>query len=184
MANSKRRCKQCREYHPVESSVKTPAGWFCSREHAAEFALQKIRAASDKKRKQQHQKAKMDVKPIGYWMKRAQAAVNKYVRLRDKDEPCISCGRMHQGQWHAGHYLSVGSRPNLRFDAERNIFKQCQPCNVHLSGNLLNYRVGLIERIGSDAVESLESDTEPRRYRKEDLVGIERHFNDLIKSME
>ncbi len=80
-------------------------------------------------------------------MKEAQAAFNAYIRARDAHLPCVSCGRHHQGQWHAGHYRTVGANPELRFN-ELNVWRQCAPCNDHLHGNLINYRIELINRIG------------------------------------
>ena len=117
------------------------------------------------------------------WMREAERAVNAYVRARDELLPCISCGRMHEGQWHAGHYRSKGSAPHLRFDAERNIFRQCAPCNTYLSGNLINYRRGLIARIGLAAVEALEADNEPRKYTIEELKSIKAHYVAKLKEL-
>lgn len=94
------------------------------------------------------------------WVKDAQREFNAYIRLRDASLACISCGRFHQGQWHAGHYLSTGARPELRFD-EDNVQKQCAPCNNHLHGNLVLYRLALIERIGLKRVERLEGPHAP-----------------------
>ena len=117
-------------------------------------------------------KAKLEaIKTRSQWMKEAQTAVNAWIRERDKDQPCISCGRHHQGQYHAGHYLSTGARPGLRFDP-RNIWKQCQPCNTHLSGNLINYRINLIAKIGLEAVERLEGDHTTRKWSIDDLRAI------------
>ncbi|MHB8915371.1 MAG: recombination protein NinG [Thiobacillus sp.] len=127
--------------------------------------------------------AKERIKSRSAWMKEAQSAVNRYVRLRDADKPCISCGRFHEGQWHAGHYRSVGSAPHLRFDADRNIFKQCAPCNNHLSGNIINYRLGLIQRIGQQAVDELESDQSTKKYTIDDLREIKRIYNQRYKEM-
>lgn len=129
--------------------------------------------------------AKQKAKTRGQWMKEAQAAVNQYVRTRDAAAglPCISCGRFHQGQNHAGHYRSVGSAPHLRFDADRNIALQCQPCNVHLHGNLVLFRKNLIDRIGLEAVEDLESDQEPRHYSIDDLKKIIKEFKDKTKEI-
>lgn len=107
--------------------------------------------------------------------KAAQMAFNAYIRARDADLPCISCGRMHGGQWHAGHYLSTGARPNLRFD-EQNVHKQCQPCNTHLHGNAINYRIGLIARLGIEVVAKLESDHEPRKYSAQELDEIRAEY--------
>ena len=115
--------------------------------------------------------AKEKIKRRADWIQEAQQAVNVWVRERDKNEPCISCGRHHGGQYHAGHYLSTGARPHLRFDPS-NIHKQCQPCNTHLSGNLINYRIRLIEKIGYEAVEALEADQTPRKWSIDDLKAI------------
>lgn len=71
---------------------------------------------------------------------------NKFIRERDKDKPCISCGKYGDGH-HAGHYYSAGSHSALRF-TETNVFSQCVHCNYFKHGNLINYTNGIIERIG------------------------------------
>jgi hypothetical protein len=95
--------------------------------------------------------------------KKAQAAFNSFIRERDKDLACISCGRHHQGQYHAGHYRSVGAAKQLRFN-EINCHKQCAPCNNHKSGNITEYRINLIKKIGVDNTEALENNNEVKRY--------------------
>ena len=107
---------------------------------------------------------------------------NKYIRLRDADQPCISCGKHHQGQYHAGHYLSVGSHPELRFD-ERNIYKQCAPCNNHLSGNLINYRKRLVELKGQELVDWLEGPHEPLKLTIDDCKALINMFKTKIKEL-
>lgn len=114
---------------------------------------------------------------------RAQAAVNALVRARDADLPCISCGRFHDGQWHAGHYRSRGAAPHLALDM-RNIHKQCQPCNTHLHGNLIGYRAGLIARFSLEYVEMLESDNGPRRLRDEEIDAIWQEAKAKLKEMK
>lgn len=90
------------------------------------------------------------------WLGEAQREFNRFIRLRDKSEPCISCGRHHHGQYHAGHYQTVKARPDLRF-CEVQVRKQCAPCNNNLSGNIILYRLALIELIGEKAVDDLET---------------------------
>lgn len=124
-----------------------------------------------------------DVKPRGKWMAEAQAAFNGWVRARDAALPCISCQRHHDGQYHAGHYLSTGARPELRFD-ERNLHKQCQPCNTHLHGNLILYRVNLIKKIGLAAVEALEGPHEPKKYTIPELRAIRDDYRARLKAMK
>jgi hypothetical protein len=109
------------------------------------------------------------------WLKEAQAAVNKYVRARDAGKPCVSCGALTAGQWDAGHYRSAGGHPALRLDP-LNIHKQCSVCNAHKSGNLIEYRKELINRIGLEKVEWLEGPHEPKKYSIEDLKAIKADF--------
>lgn len=150
----------------------------CSQKCAAKKVKQD---KADERAKVKSQRERL--KPRGQRIRETQAAVNHYVRVRDDGLPCISCGRMHQGQWHAGHYRSTGAAPNLRFDL-RNIHRQCAPCNTHLSGNLIEYRKGLIERIGLEAVEALEADHAPRKWTSDDLREIKRIYVAKLKELE
>ena len=115
--------------------------------------------------------------------KDTEKVVNTFIRLRDKDKPCISCQRHHHGQYHAGHYLSVGSHPELRFEP-RNIFKQCKPCNVDKHGNLLEYRKNLIALYGQEEVDWLEGPHEMTHYSIPDLKAIAANFRQLIKELQ
>jgi DNA repair exonuclease SbcCD ATPase subunit len=142
---------------------------------------------SQEKRKKQERKelreAKQRIKSRAEWLKEAQSAVNKYIRLRDADQPCISCSRFHSGQYHAGHYRTVGSCPELRFE-EYNIHKQCSACNNHLSGNIINYRINLIRKIGLEKVEWLEGKHEPKHYTIDDLKAIKAKYKTLCRELE
>ena len=162
-----RKCSYCREhFQPFRMGQKA-----CSVECACQVAREKR-----EKEERKADKVKRDkLKSRSDWIKEAQAAFNRWIRLRDDKEPCISCGRHHEGQYHGGHYLSTGARPELRFD-EANVHKQCQPCNTHLSGNLVLYRKALIAKIGLAEVERLESDHQPKKYSIEDLKAIKAEY--------
>lgn len=116
-------------------------------------------------------------------LREAQTAFNEWVRLRDVDRPCISCGRSHEGQYHAGHFRSVGANPELRFEPD-NVWKQCAPCNTHLSGNLVNYRISLLQAIGVERVAWLEGTHEPRKYTVEEIKAIKAHYRALIRELK
>ena len=100
-----------------------------------------------------------------------QQAFNEWVRLRDADLPCVSCGRHHDGQYHAGHYRTVAANPEIRFEP-LNVHKQCAPCNNHKSGDIVNYRIELVKRIGTEAVEWLEGPHEAKKYTVEELKAM------------
>lgn len=42
-------------------------------------------------------------------LKDTQHAFNAWVRARDAALTCVSCGRHHEGQYHAGHYRTVST---------------------------------------------------------------------------
>jgi len=115
-----------------------------------------------------------------YWMKRCQTEFNKYIRNRDSKDPCISCNRHHKGQYHAGHYKTVGGHPALRFE-EDNCHKQCSVCNNYKSGNLSEYRSNLLIKIGLERVEWLEGPHDPVKYTIEDLQEMLSKYQALNK---
>jgi hypothetical protein len=124
------------------------------------------------KRSVRQEKKKAREKDRSYWIKRVQTEFNKYIRNRDHRDPCISCKRHHTGQYHAGHYMSVGGHSAaLRFD-EQNTHKQCSVCNNHKSGNLVEYRPNLIDKIGLDEVERLEGPHDPKKYSIDELQDL------------
>ena len=76
-------------------------------------------------------------KTIPQLTKKAQEVFNKWIRERDKDLGCISCGGSVD---HAGHYFSVGQHSALRFH-EDNVHGQCIGCNNFKHGNLAHYKI-------------------------------------------
>ena len=99
----------------------------------------------------------------------AQSAVNAYVRARDEGMPCISCGEMKPLQ--AGHYWSVGARPEMRFD-EANIHGQCSRCNIDLAGNREAFRAGIVDRLGSELADDLDTPTPAQKWTLDELREI------------
>lgn len=126
--------------------------------------------------------AKQRIKSRAEWLKEAQSEFNRYIRLRDAHLPCISCGRFHGGQYHAGHYRTVGSAPELRF-SELNVHKQCAPCNNHLSGNIVNYRIQLLQKIGEENLEWLEGKHEPLKLTIPEIIAIRDKYRLLCKAL-
>jgi hypothetical protein len=127
--------------------------------------------------------AKERIKSRADYLKDAQTAFNAWVRERDAGLACVSCGRHHQGQWHAGHYRTVGGNPELRFEP-LNVWKQCAPCNNHKSGDIVNYRIELVRRIGVEQVAWLEGPHEPKKYTIDDLKAITAHYRALVRQMK
>lgn len=143
-------------------------------------------AEAAKRAETREAKAKLETLPE--LTRKAQRAFNRYIRARDYGLPCISCGTPHAGvrfggAWDSGHFRSTGAAPHLRFEPS-NAAGQCVRCNRDLSGNSVGYRQGLIKRIGLQAVEAMETDNETRKWTRDELRGIARHFNRLARQLE
>jgi len=128
-----------------------------SREREAKAAK---REAMQRRRKQADDRER--VKTRSQLMSEATTAVHRLVRELDDGRPCITCGRLvvdddliTGSRWHAGHYRSRGSTPELRFDV-RNIHRQCAGCNRPGGHTAADYREGLLRRYGPAMVEWLD----------------------------
>lgn len=169
-----RECAACgKPFEPAYSSMQRVCGPRC----AARLVKQRKRAEV-----MADTAARLRLKPRAQWVREVQGVFNAWVRERDAALPCISCGRMHQGQWHAGHYLSTGARPELRFNPD-NCHRQCQPCNTHLHGNLVLYRVSLIERIGLERVEWLEGPHAAQKYTIGELIEMKAKYSAMAREL-
>jgi hypothetical protein len=123
------------------------------------------------------------------WIREAQQAFNQYIRARDEDQPCICCGRtetkvtgLGAHGWDSGHYRSVGSAPHLRFN-ENNVHRQLVYCNRYGAGKAVDYRIGLIARIGLQSVEELESNNDVMKWTIDDLKQIKETYRKKLKEL-
>jgi ubiquitin len=108
---------------------------------------------------------------------------NKYIRLRDKDKRCISCGGPVQ---QAGHYYSTSQcpQPSMVFN-EQNVHGQCISCNMFKEGNRQGYLKGLNRRYGPDYVMSLEVKRSIKQdpWQRFQYEAMIRHYTKLVKEM-
>jgi len=112
--------------------------------------------------------------------RQAQQVFNKYIRLRDKGKPCISCGHTGNRQIHASHFRPTGGNSALRFN-EDNCHAACSICNTHLSGNLVPYKKALIEKIGNKRYEALINNSAVKKWGIDELKEIIETFKQRIK---
>ena len=130
-----RTCKVCRKRYSATLPMQITCTTVCALAFAVSQRGKEEKIAKIKERKDDAVK-RDKLKSKAQWAREAQTAFNAFIRARDADLPCISCGRHHTGQYHAGHFLSVGACPELRF-CESNVHKQCSACNNYLSGNIV-----------------------------------------------
>ena len=171
-----KKCKWCKSLFTPKNTMQKTCSVHCAYAYA-KGQREKSEAKENRKRKKELNKNDKS------WMRaRAQTAFNAYIRKRDEKEPCISCGRFHQGQYHAGHYRTRGTNPELAFN-ELNCHKQCSACNNHLSGNLVNYRRNLVDKIGQDKLEWLEGPHEPKKYTLGEYEEIYQTYKKKLKDL-
>lgn len=121
----------------------------------------------------------------------AQREVNRFVRARDRlaGHGCICCGQPltwqsgRGGAVDAGHYRSTGSADHLRFDLD-NIHAQRADCNRYRAGRAVDYRLGLIARIGLARVEALESNNIPVKWTRDGLRQIRDEYRRKANELE
>lgn len=156
-------CKICRvKFIPTFSTLQPT----CT---SAKCVISWAMRVEEKKGKREMKAMRERQKSISQWRRELQQVFNKYIRERDKGKGCISCGAKLQGKYDAGHYYSVGSYPNLRF-SESNCHGQCVHCNQHKHGNLLEYQIGILKRIGKHGLEELqELRNEPLRLSLDEI---------------
>ena len=165
MANSKKKCTGCKSRFIADNMIKLPAGFFHSIDCAKDYAqaksakarakqLAKVKRETKVKEKADRAKHKADkerVKKRAEWLDNLQSLVNQFVvHVRDKNEPCFTCGKSNNVKYDAGHYRSRGACKELRFELT-NIHKQCSVnCNQWGSGMRSEYREAIIKKYGED----------------------------------
>lgn len=182
MQSKNRRCSTCRRKVETQDAIIGSLKAFCSYDCLKTYtrtqnAQNTIRRAKAK----EHAERKNLLKTRSEWLTEAQSAFNAYIRLRDQDHGCISCGSTIGegtvgGLGDAGHFRSRGSAGHLRFHL-LNCHLQCKKCNRYLSGNISEYRIGLMQKIGVERLEALECDNSQRSFDVDYLKRIKRIFN-------
>ena len=170
-----KKCKICKVYFTPQRPLQLVCQWKCAINFAKDTKIKTV--------KKEVKEAKLKLKSRSDWLKDTQVVFNKYIRLRDQDDGCISCGSKSAAAYHAGHYRSIGSAGHLRFN-ELNCHRQCSACNTHLSGNLIRYRLGLIRKIGIQSLETLEHDNNTVKWSVEEIKLLKAQFSAKIKAHE
>ncbi len=168
-----RKCKYCRQ--PFEPSVFLQKNCF-----DPNCVTEWINDVKQKNWQKKKAKLKLDLMTVQDYIKLAQQVFNKYIRLRDAGNVCISCQKKPLKE-NAGHFYNANNHWNVRFD-ERNVHLQCEHCNTYLSGNLIEYRSRLINKIGIEQLTLLELEAnKTRKFTIDELKQIINKYKLKIK---
>ena len=178
-----KKCKNCSE--PFQFRFNTLEKYCWKEECKIIDVLQKIESREKSEAKTLNitkKKMKENLMTTSDYLKITQQVFNRFIRLRDKDENCISCNKPCKKE-NAGHYYSQGGHSAVRFD-EDNVHLQCEHCNTFLSGNLLNYQVGIQIRIGVGKLLELQAKAhEVKKWSKQELIEITKKYKEKCKML-
>lgn len=173
-----RACKNCKnKFEPQYNKVQNVCSFSC----AIELTNQKNKLVKSKEWTKEKKIRKEALKTNSDYIKELQVIFNKWIRLRDKGLNCISCNKPAKKE-NAGHYRSAGGNPELRFET-LNCHLQCEYCNTYLHGNLIDYRINLITKIGIEKVEWLEGKHKPKKYTIDQLKELKTMYKQKIKEI-
>jgi hypothetical protein len=171
-----RKCKYCRSvFSPITTLQKN-----CFDPNCVSEWIQEVKQKNWQKKKA---KLKADLMTLSDYVKLTQQVFNKYIRLRDVGNVCISCQKKPLKE-NAGHFYNANNHWSVRFD-ERNVHLQCEHCNTFLSGNLIYYRENLLKKIGIEEFENLSAEAmKTRKFTIEELKEIIATYKKKCKELE
>ena len=181
------RCKECKETFEPRVFLQK----FCKQNNKcltseALYLLDKKKKADKKKWNKEKKILKEKLKTKSDYEKELEKVFNAYIRERDKLRPCISCNAK-AGTYRitAGHYYPAGSYKNVRFD-EKNVWGQCWfNCNKNRHGNLAEYRIKLIERIGIEEVNFLDQRRlQEKHYTIPELIIKKLEYKEKLRKLK
>jgi hypothetical protein len=168
------KCKFCKKEFTQFNSTISVCGYQCAIEwgklHPKKTSIKRVNSEIKSE-------AKNKLKTQAQLRNPIKLHFQKWCRIRDEKEPCISCGTT-EAKWDGGHYLKAEIYSGVIFD-ERNVNKQCSYCNQYLDGNTAAYRQGLIKKIGLDqviALENLANETRTKKWTIEELQQIKNKY--------
>jgi hypothetical protein len=172
MESKPKHCKVCQKEYNPRTSLQLVCSWECS-----------VRYAKLKTAKKDKAEKKKELLTLSDYLKLTQKVFNQFINLRDKGNPCVSCGCKVEAP-NASHFFSVGSSPELRFN-ELNCHTSCIHCNLHKHGNIAEYSIRLPKRIGQENYDLLIGlRNKPRHYTIPELIELIAEYKQKIKELK
>jgi len=195
MTFNRTRCAHCKKKFQPERltqivHAECVEGWALAQSQKREREQVKQAKAAAKVDRAETRRKREAMKRIPELINDAKIEFNAFIRFRDRHQPCICCGRtesmgfgLSAHGWDCGHYRSTGSASHLRFN-EDNAHRQLVVCNRHGAGRAVDYRIGLIQRVGLERVEALESDNRVHKWKADELRAIKTKYREKLKALK
>lgn len=180
------KCRNCKQPHEPYSSLDNWCKDIDCQVAKGLYLLGKDKKQKAKEWRVEKKAIKQKLKTKSDYEKELEVIFNRFIRERDKDKPCISCGTP-AGQYKltAGHFHPAGTYKNIRFN-EDNVQGQCwYNCNKNKHGNLSEYRPALVKRIGQDRVDEIDRlRNVPAKYSIPDLIEMKVNYKEKIRQLK
>jgi hypothetical protein len=176
----RKKCKCCGvEFMPFKSMQKV-----CSTKCAIEYSNEQTKKKAKQQARREKKKFNEDNMTLSDYKKKLQTIFNKFIRLRDVEKGCVSCGTPLQNRkFDAGHFYAT-TYEGLRFN-ENNVFGQCVPCNRNKHGNIHEYRKRITDRISEEELQWLDDNRHIRlkltKYELKELIEV---YKSKVKEYE
>lgn len=181
MANSKKRCRNCKKYKPSNDMLHLNGGNYCDIECATSYGFKNKEKGKKIKHNQEKKKFKLSDRKIR--RSALKKACHDYIRERDRGKSCICCDRLLGDDYHAGHWLESGNNPKIRYD-EDNIHGQTIYCNTYKGGDSGDYEKNLRLRIGDERVDrllSMKGGTD--KMTTDEMLELEKYYKQKLKDL-
>ena len=169
------KCAFCKKQFTQFNSLNRVCSIFCAIELGK---LKPVKVNEKRVNSQLKKEAKEKLETYSQKVNKVKVIFQKWIRERDKDLPCISCGTTKASMWHASHFKKAETFSGVIFH-ELNVWRSCSKCNIFLNGNELSYRENLVKKIGVEQVEALEqlaNETRTKKWTIEELQEIKNKY--------
>lgn len=175
-----KKCKCCGIlFTPYKTTQKV-----CSTKCAIDYANTQMKIQAKKIARAEKKEWNKKNMTLSDWKKKVQTVFNKYIRLRDIEKGCISCGTPLQNRkFDAGHFYP-STYEGIRFN-ENNVHGQCVPCNRNKHGNLHEYRKNITNRINQNELKWLDENRYIKlKLSKTELEELYNKYKQKVKEYE
>lgn len=189
-----RHCEVCETLYTPQRMGQKVCGAACAVKNAKAYRKEQVLRA--RVERAQTKKRIKELAPLRVFLAEAQAAFNAWIRARDSELPCISCGELNPpvmgpgGAWDAGHFLGRGAHPEKRF-MEDNVHRQCKSCNGGSAKNPAKamtvsqrYAIELERRIGPERYAKVLEPLPVKKWTREELTAIRDEYRKKLKEVK
>ena len=173
-----KKCKICKKKFTPFNSIQSVCSTNCALKHAEN---KKIKKEQDSKLLKIGLDNRIKEIKLSKDLENTKKQVHNFIHLRDKGNNCISCNRVNDGTFDAGHYFKAELYSSLKFNPD-NIHLQCRYCNRYMEGSLNAYSIALEKKLGKHTFKELNDLSEA--YKQSTFKWDREQLKDIRTSIK